>query len=192
VNSISGGGTNAVEMGNKSSVNGGVSEVAFHHTEFTLSVVLPFVELDLLALYCLKLILMRSISINVSNNTRIFEVYDGVVDEKSGSRGGVKNVEIIVFDPRAIEIGRGVCPCMKGDGVLRVSSLANPYNVSVNSNLPKGDVACYFVLTVLIEEDKGVLLHITTVVLTPSSSWMIRVLKLFGELGNVGDRARSG
>ena len=84
VNSVSGGRTNAIKMGDELSADGSVGEMSFHHTEFALSVVLPSIELNLLALYCLELTLMHLISVDVSNNTRVLEIYDGIVDEKSG------------------------------------------------------------------------------------------------------------
>jgi len=179
-----------IKVRDKPSADGGIGEVALHHTKLALSIFFPSVELDSLALYCLEFTLMRSISVYVSDNTRVFEIYDGIVDEKSGSGGRMKDIEVIILDPRVIEVGGGMCTYMKGNGVLGVPSLANPYNVSVNSNLSKGDVLRYLVLTILVEKDKGVLLHITAVILTPSSSWMVRVVKLFSKLGNVGNGAR--
>ena len=85
MNSVSGGGADAIEVRDKSSANRGVGEMAFHRSEFALGGVFSLVKLDTLAFYRLKLILMRLISINISDNTRIFEVYNGVVDEESGS-----------------------------------------------------------------------------------------------------------
>ena len=164
VNGISGGRTNAVEMGNESSVDGGISEVAFHHAELALSTFFPSTKLNSLVFYCLEFILVCPISINISDNTRVLEVYDGIVDEESGGGGRMKDVEVIIFDPRAVKVGRGMCTCMEGDGVFGVPSLVNPYNMSVNPNLPKGDITCYLVLTILIEEDKRVLPRITVVV----------------------------
>jgi len=192
VNGVSGWRTNAIEVGNESSVDCGISEVAFHHAELALSTFFPSVELDSLALYHLEFTLMCSISVYVSNNTRVFEIYNGIVDEESRHRRGMEDVEVVVLDPKTVKIGRGMCTCMKGNGVLGIPLLVDPYNVSVNSNLPKSDISCYFVLPILIEKDEGVLPCITTVVLTPPNSWMVRVIKLFGELGNVGDGARSG
>jgi len=81
---------------------------------------------------------------------------------------------------------------MKGDGVLRVSPFVDSYNVSVNPNLSKGNVSWNFILAILIEENKGVLPCITAVVLTPSGSWMIGVIKLLSKLGNVGDGTSCG
>ena len=151
-------------MGNKPSVNSSVSEVSFHHTEFALGIVFPSIKLNLLALYHLEFVLMRSIPINISNNARILEINDGIVDEKSGGGRRVENIEVIIFDPRVIEIGSRMSMCMEGNGVLRVVVLASPYKVSVNANLPESDVACHLILPVLIEEDKQVLLRITTVI----------------------------
>ena len=192
VNSVSGGRTNAIEVGNESSADRGISEVAFYCAELALSTFFPSIKLNLLALYHLEFTLMHSISVYVSDNTRVFEIYNGVVDEKSRCGRGVEDVKVVVLDPKMVKIGRGVCMCVKRDGVLGIPLLADPYDVSVNSDLPKSDISCYFVLPVLIEEDKGVLPCITAVVLTPPSSWMVRVVKLFGELGNIGDGARSG
>jgi hypothetical protein len=135
---------------------------------------------------------MRLIPIDVSNNTRVFEVYDGVVNEELGGRGGMENIKVVILDPRVVEIWSGMCLRMKGNGIFGVSSFANPYNVSVNPNLPKGDVSRYLVLTILIEKDEGVLPRITAVVLTPSSSWVSRVVKLFSELRDIGDGTRCG
>jgi len=187
VNSVSGRGTNAVEMGNKSSANSGISEVAFHHAKLALSVFFPPIKLNSLALYRLEFALMCLIPINISNNTRVPEVYDGVVNEESGGGRRMENIEVVIFDPRTIEIGRGVCVCVKGDGVFRVSPFTNSYNVSINPNLSEGNISCYFVLPVLIEKYKRVLPHITTVVLAPPVSWVIGVIKLLSKLGNVGD-----
>jgi len=190
MDSVSGRGTNAVEMGNKSSVNGGVSEMAFHCVEFALGIAFPFIEFNSLALYRLEFALMCSIPIDVSDNSRILEIYNGVVDEKAGGGGWMENVEVIVLDPQVIEIGSRVCLGMEGDGVLSIATLASSYKVSVDPYLSKGNIACHLILTILIEEDEGVLSRITMIVLTPPVSWMIRVTELFSKLGNVGDGAR--
>jgi len=176
VDGISGGRTNAIEMRDEPSVDRGVSEVVFHHTEFALGGVFPFVKLDTLAFYCLELVLMHPISVDISDNTRVLEIYDGIVDEESGSGGGMENVEVVIFDPRTIEIGRGVCACMKGNGVLGVALLANSYKVSIDPNLSKSDVSRYFVLPILIEEDEGVLSRITAIVLAPPKTWVIWII----------------
>ena len=81
---------------------------------------------------------------------------------------------------------------MKGNRVLRVALLANSYDVSVDPYLPKGDVLRYFVLPILIEEDKRVLSCVTPIVLTPPRAWMIWVIYLYAELGNVEDGAGCG
>ena len=114
VNSVSGRGTKTVEVWDEPCTNGGISEVALHHAEFALGIVLPSIELDSLALYCLELILMRPIPVYVSNNAGVFEVYNGVVDEESGCGRWVKNVEVIIFDPRTIELGEGCAHAWRG------------------------------------------------------------------------------
>ena len=102
---VSGRGANTIEMRNESGANRSVSEVTFYHVELGLGIVFPLVELDTLAFYRLKLALMRSIPIDVSNNTRVFEIYNGVVDKESGGGGRVKDVEVVVLDPRTVKIG---------------------------------------------------------------------------------------
>ena len=181
-----------IKVRNKSGVNSSVSKVSFHHTEFALGTVFPPIELNSLALYHLEFTLMCSISINISNNTGILKIDNGIVDEKLGSGGRVENVEVVIFDPGAIEIGSRVSTCMEGNGKLRVAMLASPYKVSIDPSLPEGDVACHLVLPVLIEEDERVLSRITAVILTPSNSWVVRVIKLLGKLRNIGDGTGRG
>ena len=192
MDSISGGGADAIEMRNELGANSSVSEVSFHHTEFALGAVFPSIELNSLALYRLEFALMCLISIDISNNTGILEIDDGIVDDELGSGGRVENVEVVIFDPRTIEIGSRMCVCMEGNGKLRVTTFASPYKVSIDPDLPEGDIACHLILSVLIEEDKWVLLCITAVVLAPSNSWIIWIIKLLSKLRNVGDGARCG
>ena len=185
-------GADTIEMRNELGANRSIGEVAFHHAELGLGIVFPLVKLDTLAFYCLELALMCPIPIDVSNNTRVFEIYNGIVDKESGGGEGVKDVEVVILDPGVIEIRRGMCMCVEGNGVLRVTLLANSYDVSIDSNLSESDISCYFVLPILIEEDKRVLLCITAIVLTPSETWMIWVVYLYAELGNVGDGTGCG
>ena len=175
-------------MGNESGVDRSISKVSFHHTEFALGAVFPSIKLDLLAFYRLEFALMCSIPVNISDNTGILEINDGVVDKESGSGGGVENVEVIIFDPRAIEIGGGMCTCVEGDRKLGTATFVSPDKVSVNPNLPEGDIACHLVLPIFVEENEWVLLCITAVVLTPPVSWVVWIVKLIHELGDVGDR----
>jgi len=142
-----------IEVGNESGANGSVSKVVLHHTKLALSVFFPLIELYSLAFYCLKFALICAIPVYVSDNTRVFEVYDGVVDEKLGGRRGMENIEVVILDPNAIEIWGGVCTCVKGNGVFRVPPFANPYDMSINPNLSEGDVSCYLILPILVEED---------------------------------------
>jgi len=169
-----------------------MGEVSFHHIEFALSTAFSSIKLNLLALYCLEFTLMCPIPIDVSDNTRIFEVYNGIVDEELGGRGGIEVVEVVVFDPRAIKVGSRMCMCMEGNGIFRVPSLAGPYNVSVNANLPVSDISCHFILAVLVEEDEWVLPCITVVILAPPSSWVVWIIKLLSKLGNIGNGTRCG
>jgi len=192
VDGISRRGAETIKMRNESGANSSVSKVSFHHTEFALGAVFPLIKLNSLALYRLEFTLMCLISINVSNNTRILEIDNGIVDEESGSGGRVENVKVVIFDPGAIEIGSRVCTCMEGNGKLRVATLVSPYKVSIDPSLPEGDVVCHLVLPILIEEDKRVLPRITAVILAPSNSWMVRVIKLLGKLRNVGDGTGCG
>jgi len=185
-------GANMIEVGNEPSTNGSIGEVSLHHAKFALGIAFSPVKLNSLVLYHLEFTLMRSIPIDVSDNTRVFEIYDGVVDKESRGGGRMENVEVVVFDPRTVEVGRGVCLRMKGNGVLRVPLLADSYKMSVNPDLSESYILCYLVLTVLVKEDKGVLPRITVVILTPPISWVIWVVELLSELGNIGDGARCG
>jgi len=154
VDSISGRGTDAIEVRNESGANSSISKVSFYHTKLALGAVFPSIKFNLLALYRLEFALMCLISIDISDNTGILEIDNGVVDEESGGGRRVEDVEVVIFNPRAIEIGSRMCACVKGNGELRIAMLVSSYKVSIDSNLPEGDVACHLILPVLIEENK--------------------------------------
>jgi len=179
-----------IKMRDESSANSSISKVSFHHTEFALGAVFPFIEFNLLAFYRLEFALVCSISIDVSNNAGILEIDDGIVDEELGSGGGMENVEVVIFDPRMIEVGGGVCTCVEGNRILGVPPFASSYKMSVDPDLSEGDITCHLVLPVLVEEDERVLPRITVVILAPPTSWVIWVAGLLGELRDVGDGAR--
>jgi len=190
MNGISGRGADTVKMGDESGVDGGIGKVSFHHAELCLSDIFPLIKLDLLALYRLEFTLICSISVNVSDNTGILEINDGIVDKESGGGGGMEDIEVVVFDPGTIEVGSGMCTGVEGNGELGIAMFASSYKVSVDPNLSKGDIARHLVLPVLIEEDEWILPRITAVVLAPPMSWVVRVVKLFSELRNIGDGTR--
>jgi len=185
-------GTNAVKVRGKSSTNGSVSEVLLHHTELALGTAFSSIKFNLLALYHLKFVLVCPISVDISDNTRIPEIYDGVVDEELRGGGGVKDVEVVVFDPRVVEIGSGMCLCVEGNGILGITLLMNTYDVSIHADLSEGDITCHLILTILVEKDKWVLPCITVVIFAPPISWMIWVIELLSELRDIGDRTRCG
>ena len=192
VDGISGRRMNATKVRDKPSVNCGIGEMAFHHGEFALGITFLPVKLNLLAFYRFEFTLMCPISIDISDNTGVFEIYDGVVDEKSRCGGRMKDIEVIIFDPRTIEVWSRMCSHMKRDRILGIALLMSPYKVSIHTNLSKSDVMCHLILTILVEENKGVLPRITAVILAPPVPWMIRVIELLGKLGNIGDGARCG
>jgi len=192
VNGIGRGGTNVVKVRSESGADGGMSEVLFYHTELALSTAFSPIKFNSLVLYHLKFALVCSVPVDVSNNPRILEIYDSIVDEESRGRERVKDVEVVIFNPRTVEIGSGMCPCMEGNGVLRVASLMNSYKVSIHTDLSVSDISHYLILTILIEEDKWILPRITVVILAPPVSWMVWVIELLSKLRDVVDGARCG
>jgi len=73
-------GADTSEVGNKASAYSSVGEVAFHNTELGLCISLTVVKLSALMFDCHELVLVCPIPINVSNNTRVLEIYNGIVD----------------------------------------------------------------------------------------------------------------
>jgi len=82
--------------------------------------------------------------------------------------------------------------CMEGDGEFRVTMLMSSYKVSIDPDLSESDIACHLILPILVEEDKRVLPCITAVVLTPSNSGVVWIIKLLSKLRDVGNGARRG
>jgi len=128
----------------------------------------------------------------ISDDPRVFEVDQGIVDKEMTSGRGVKNVEISIFDPDAIEIGRGESSSMKGGGVLAGALVPNTDKVSIFVDTSITDILGSLRLSFLIEEDDGVKVGLSAIVLHPSFTRVVGVLKVAGEWGSKTNRFRRG
>ena len=62
--------------------------------------------------------MVHSEPVYVGQDPRIPKIDKSSVDEKAGGVSGVEDVKVSVFDPTAIEIGRGISLSIKWGGIL--------------------------------------------------------------------------
>ena len=104
----------------------------------------------------------------------------------------MEDIEVSVFDPNAVKVGRGKYSSVKGGGILMVPFASYPYKMSVFSNAPVRDISSRLRLPFLIEEDDGVKVGLSPIVSYPSLTRVVWVLELTSEGGGKADRFRRG
>jgi len=108
----------------------------------------------------------------------------------------MENIEIGVFDPSSVKIGRGEGSSMKRGGVLSIALAVNADKMSVFVDTPVADIPGHFHLSFLVEEDDGVEVRLSTVIPYPPFARVVRVLKVaskwWGETNGLRGGSRSG
>jgi len=102
----------------------------------------------------------------------------------------MEDVEVSVFDPSAIEIGREEGPSMKGGRVFMSTLMANANQMSIFINAPVTDILGGFCLPFLIEEDDRVKVRLSPVILHPPFTRVVGILKVASKWGGKADRLR--
>ena len=102
----------------------------------------------------------------------------------------MEDVEVSIFDPSAIEIGRGEGPSMKGGRIFTSPFAANAHQMSVFVNAPVANILGSLCLSFFIEEDDGVEVRLSSVILYPPFTRVIGILKVASKWGSKADRLR--
>ena len=139
-----------------------------------------------------QLILVHPVPVYVCNDPWIFKVNESVVDKKATSGGGMENIEVGVFDPRAIEVGRGEGPSVKGGGILVMPFVPYPYKVSVFPNDSIANIPSCLCLSILIEEDNGIEMRLSPIIPHPPFARVVGVLEVTSKGGGKVDRFGRG
>ena len=95
----------------------------------------------------------------------------------------MENVKVSVLNPSAVEVGRGEGPSMKRSGILAFSLATYSHKVGVFPNASVRDVLGCFCLAFLIEEDDGIKVGLSTIILYPPFTQVVRVLEVTGKGG---------
>jgi len=104
----------------------------------------------------------------------------------------MKNVEISVFDPNTVEVRRREGSSMKGGRVLAGTLLSNTDKVSIFVNAPIANILGGLHLPFLVEENNGVEVGLSAVVLYPPFTRVVGILEVAGEWRGKADRFRRG
>ena len=104
----------------------------------------------------------------------------------------MKDVEISVFDPSTIKIRRRKGLSMKGGRVLAGALAPNTDKVSVFVDAPITNVLGSLCLPFLVEEDDGVEVGLSAVILYPPFTRMVGILEVADEWRSKADRFGGG
>jgi hypothetical protein len=170
-----GGRATLVEMGDEAGANGGVGEAALGVQKLTFELLFAVLDGDFLPLAALSLIDVRAVPVDISDNARVLEVSKGIIDEGTGSVGGVENVVVRIFGTWAIEIGRGEGACMKREGVDYTAFLTSTHESGLVSYWLVGDVLGGLRLAELVDEDERIMPKVSGVKLLPSFARMVSI-----------------
>ena len=129
---------------------------------------------------------------HICDNPWVFKVNEGVVNKEMTSGRGMKDVEVSVFDPGAIEVRGGEGPSVERGRVLAIALASHSYKVSVFSNAPVTNVLSCFRLSLFIEEYDGIKVGLGPIVSHPPFARVVRILEIAGEGGGKANGLRRG
>jgi len=104
----------------------------------------------------------------------------------------VEDVEVSIFDPSTVEIGRGEGPSVEGGRVLVGTLATNTDQMSVFVDTPVTDVLSSLCLSFLVEEDDGVEVRLSSIILHPPFTRVVGILKVASKWGGKVNRLRGG
>ena len=113
---------------------------------------------------------------DISNDARVSETLDCFVNNRTGSMGGVENVEIRIFWTRAIVVGGRIGASVKWHGVNMVTLAPSPFKTSLVLMGLVADIGGSFRLPLVIDKDEGVVLRVSSVELLPYSTRILRTV----------------
>ena len=120
--------------------------------------------------------MLRSEGMNVSDNSWVSKVEEGVIDGDTTSGRGMKNGELCVLDSSSEEVCNGVCSSVKGDGVEGRILRSSPLKMYSVANVLVPDVPCDFFFVILVDKDERVVLWISRIILDPILTWVVSLV----------------
>ena len=75
------------------------------------------VKIKTLSLDVFQLVVLCTKHVNVSYNSRVPKVIEGIINDKAGGATGIEDSVISVLDTWAMEVGGGVRTCVEGGAI---------------------------------------------------------------------------
>jgi hypothetical protein len=167
-----------VQMGNEAGVDGSMSKVAVGIDELAIDLVFVIIDGGFLMLAAVQLVNVGVEPVDISNNSRVFEVSESLVDECASGMGGMEQVVVHVFQTWVIEVGGRKWLHMEWKGINNTTFSTSAHKVHLISNGLVGDVLGGLCLTKLIYENEWVVPKVSCIKLLPAFT---RVVKVSGE-----------
>jgi hypothetical protein len=188
-----GGGATLVEVRNKVGADGGMGKAALGIQKLTFKLLFIVLDSDLLPLAALHLVDIGAVPMDVSDDARVFEVSEGIVDESAGSVGGVENIVVRILGTGTTEVGRGEGMRVERERVNDTTLLTSTHESGLIPYQLVRDVFGSLGLAKLVNENEGVVPKVSRVKLLPALARMIDVSgNGEGVVARAGDRDGAG
>ena len=104
----------------------------------------------------------------------------------------MEDVEVSIFDPKTVEVGRRERSSMERGGVLAITFASYAYKVSIFVNTPVTDVFGGLGESFFIKKDDGIEVWLSPVVPYPPFARVVGVLEIASQRGCKPNRLRRG
>ena len=101
------------EVGLKAGANCSMSEVSFTIQHLFVGMVFLIVKVKALLLDAFKLVVLCAEHVNISYDSRVSKMVEGIVDDKTRGAARMKYGVVGIFDTWAMEVGGWVRACME-------------------------------------------------------------------------------
>jgi len=105
------------EVGLEAYANCSMSEVSFTIQHLFVGIALLIVKVKVLSLDALKLVMLCMEHVDISYNSRIPKMVEGIINNKAGGGAGVEDCMVSIFNTWTIEVRGGIGLCMKRSAI---------------------------------------------------------------------------
>ena len=110
-------GASAEEVGLEARVNRCVGQVPLTIQHFLFGIVFLTVKVKALSLDIFKLVMLCAEHVDVSYDSGIPKVIEGIINNKAGGAAGIKDGMVSVLDTWMVEVGGRIRACMEGGAI---------------------------------------------------------------------------
>ena len=105
------------EVGLEAHMDCCMGQVSFTIQHFLVGIALLVVKVKTLSLDVFKLVVLCMEHVDISYDSRVSKVVEGIIDDKMGGAAGMEDGVVSVLDTRTMEVWGGIGTCIKGGAI---------------------------------------------------------------------------